>query len=83
MNISSVLRLESRTSPANFKSRSVSFYTDIDSMGFLLGHKEVLLAHVCNETEEVRTMVVSGPTMYNQLQHRKVKNGRNYLIFRY
>ncbi len=83
MNITSVLRIESRTSPKNFEARSASFYVDVETLAFLMGHKEVLLAHVNNQTEEVRLTVVRGYDIYNQAEIRKIKGGKHYCIFRY
>ena len=83
LNISAIFRLESRTSPKNFDAKSASFYVDLDTMSFLMSQKEVVLVHVNNKTEESRTTIISGMSMYDSLEYRKVKGGKSYLIFRY
>lgn len=82
MNISSVLRLESRTNETNFEKKSMSFYTTLDSLQFLMGQKEVLLVHVNNKTEESRTVVVSGAKLFNSLEVRTY-NRRPVVVYRY
>ena len=82
LNIKSVLRIESRTTPANFDNKSASFYCELDDLAYIIDQKEVLIAHFNNETEEVRYVVVSGMRLFSQLQTRKLK-GKTYCIYRY
>ena len=83
MNITSILRIESRTSPKNFAARSASFYVELETLSFLMGHKEVLLVHVNNKTEEERKIIVRGYDIYSKAEVRKIKGGKHYCIFRY
>jgi hypothetical protein len=82
LDLSCIMRLESRTSPANFDKKSMSFYCDLNSFNFLMGCKDVLLVHINNKTEERRNIVISGMKLFNSLDVRTFK-GRKVVIFRY
>lgn len=82
MNVSSILRLESRTTRKNYENKSASFYCSLDSMHFLLGQKEVYLVHTCTETNEQRQMIISGTKLFNSLKVRKFK-GRELVVYQY
>ena len=84
-NISSVLRLESRTTQKNYDAKSVSFSCSVDQMSFLMGQKEILLVHVnCDDETQSRSMVVSGWKMFRLLVQRKIRGtDKFYVTFKY
>ncbi len=80
--LSPMMKLESRTSRANFDKGSMSFYCEFNALQVLAHYKEVLLVHTCKDSGSDCRMIVSGVDFLSRLEKRTYK-GKTFFVYRH